>query len=355
MASVSAPARHLRPARHPQPLPPFPFGWFAVAGSADVRPGQVITRRLAGRDVVLTRLRSGRLAVSESTCPHLGAHLGQGGTVTPDGNLLRCPFHGFEFDLTDGRCAATPRPYGPPPRTARLAMLHAREVLGTILVWHGPDRGDPQWEVEDISADPDECWTPLRHNVIRFTGGHPQEVSENSVDLGHLSILHQFGAVTVRRPLETDGPYLRSAYSARLARVPVIGHLNVDFDVYVDGLGFSHVETRLPDLDRFLGSGWALRQLVMPTPTDAGTLELRLAVSVRRPDRRPGWLWTAIAYLIRAAVMVRFRGEVNSDLKIWRHKAYLDRPTLAVGDGPIGPYRRWAKQFYRENAPASAD
>ncbi|MGW5111979.1 hypothetical protein [Nocardia sp. NPDC004123] len=213
-------------------------------------------------------------------------------------------------------------------------MLHAREVLGTILVWHGPDRGDPQWEVEEVSADPDECWIPLQHYVIRLTGGHPQEVSENSVDLGPLSTLHQFGAVTVRRPLETDGPYLRSAYSARLARVPVIGHLNVDFDVYVDGLGFSRVETRLPDLDRFLGTGWALRQLVMPTPTDAGTLELRLAVSVRRPDRRPGWLWSAIAYLIRAAVMVRFRGEVDSDLKIWRHKAYLDRPTLAVGDGP---------------------
>ncbi|WP_433566414.1 hypothetical protein ACQP1O_15120 [Nocardia sp. CA-151230] len=80
-----------------------------------------------------------------------------------------------------------------------------------ILVWHGPDRGDPQWEVEEVSADPEE-WLPLQHTVLRFSG-HPQEVSENSVDLGHLTVLHGFGAVTVRHPLKTDGPYLRTAYS----------------------------------------------------------------------------------------------------------------------------------------------
>jgi hypothetical protein len=28
------------------------------------------------------------------------------------------------------------------------------------------------------------------------------------------------------------------------------------------------------------------------------------------------------------------------------HKRYVDRPALASGDGPVGLYRKWVKQFY---------
>lgn len=319
---------------HRTPLPS-PYGWFAVAMSADVRPGQVVTGRLAGREVVVRRTRAGQVAVSSAFCPHLGAHLGKGGTVTADGGL-RCPFHGFEFDL-QGRCAATP--YGPPPRTALLPMLHAREVLGAIMVWHGPDDGEPEWEITDVAVDPAQ-WLAPRSTTLRFSG-HPQEVTENSVDLGHLKVLHGFDAVTVRSKLSTDGPRLRTAYSARLARVPVLGHLDVDFDVHVDGLGYSRVETTLPRL-----GSMRVRQLVLPTLVDATTVELRLAVSVRYSTSRPSRLASVFARFVQAAVLLRFRSEVVSDIAVWAHKTYLPRPALNSGDGPIGPYRRWAAQFY---------
>ena len=36
------------------------------------------------------------------------------------------------------------------------------------------------------------------------------------------------------------------------------------------------------------------------------------------------------------------------DIAIWENKIYRERPFLCDGDGPIAPFRRWAKQFYVE-------
>ncbi len=44
--------------------------------------------------------------------------------------------------------------------------------------------------------------------------------------------------------------------------------------------------------------------------------------------------------------------DVLQDIPMWSTKAYVNLPALAEGDGPIGPYRRWARQFY-DDAPVS--
>ncbi|WP_408907526.1 hypothetical protein [Streptomyces albidoflavus] len=31
---------------------------------------------------------------------------------------------------------------------------------------------------------------------------------------------------------------------------------------------------------------------------------------------------------------------------MWHHKQYVQPPRLAHGDGPIGPFRRWARRYY---------
>ena len=38
--------------------------------------------------------------------------------------------------------------------------------------------------------------------------------------------------------------------------------------------------------------------------------------------------------------------ENNVDLPVWHYQKYQQLPCLARGDGPIGKYRKWAKQFY---------
>ena len=38
--------------------------------------------------------------------------------------------------------------------------------------------------------------------------------------------------------------------------------------------------------------------------------------------------------------------DVRQDFHIWENKAYIAPPALAKGDGPVGKYRSWCKQFY---------
>src|ERR1700756_763267 len=60
--------------------------------------------RLLGQDLVLFRDEDGRLGLIDRDCPHRGADLAFG--RLEDGGL-RCPFHGWLFDV-DGRCLETP-------------------------------------------------------------------------------------------------------------------------------------------------------------------------------------------------------------------------------------------------------
>lgn len=55
-------------------------------------------------EIALFRTRDGLCAVQNS-CPHRGAPLVQGHL---DGQELLCPWHGWKFDVRDGRCATSP-------------------------------------------------------------------------------------------------------------------------------------------------------------------------------------------------------------------------------------------------------
>jgi hypothetical protein len=53
-----------------------------------------------------------------------------------------------------------------------------------------------------------------------------------------------------------------------------------------------------------------------------------------------------------------FIGEVSrqleQDIPIWEHKVYWDHPVLCDGDGPIGLFRKWSRQFYSTTPSAAA-
>ncbi|MBV9936176.1 MAG: hypothetical protein JO367_17910, partial [Actinobacteria bacterium] len=44
----------------------------------------------------------------------------------------------------------------------------------------------------------------------------------------------------------------------------------------------------------------------------------------------------------------------SMDVTIWERKIYRDRPLLVAGDGPIGVFRKWARQFYEADAAPAA-
>jgi phenylpropionate dioxygenase-like ring-hydroxylating dioxygenase large terminal subunit len=304
-----------------------------------------VARRFAGQEIVVFRTASGRLSALDAYCPHLGAHLGHGGTVAQE--ELRCPFHGFTFD---GSGACTGSPYdGKRTPAMRVGSWPVREVAGAIMIYHDPRRREPSWELGGPA--PGGRWRALRTKKWQFRG-HPQETSENAVDFGHLTELHGFSRTRVLERPRLDGPRmtlkwafafsLGSRFEALLANRGV--SMVATSKLTVDGLGFSMVETTVSPF------GLSYRQLVLATPVDAEQVELRTSVSLRRfADQRKRWrpLHFVGEALIERLILAAIGRELERDIVVWRAKSYLPVPRLAPGDGPIGQYRVWARQFYQ--------
>lgn len=103
---VSVPRRDQTPSgSYRYPFAPYPDGWFLLLESKQLGLGEVVPLRYFGRDLVAFRTASGRAVVADAHCPHMGAHIGYGGTV--EGEAVRCPFHNWRFDV-DGRCDDVP-------------------------------------------------------------------------------------------------------------------------------------------------------------------------------------------------------------------------------------------------------
>jgi nitrite reductase (NADH) small subunit len=90
---------------------------------ADIRDGQIRSFRVGARSIAVAR-KGDRYFAVRNVCPHHGAELSCGvvtGTIPAgavgefcwerDGEILRCPWHGWEFDLLTGRSVNEPERY----------------------------------------------------------------------------------------------------------------------------------------------------------------------------------------------------------------------------------------------------
>lgn len=318
---------------------PVPWGWYTVAFAHELATGSVLTRRLAGEELAVWRGTDGSVGATASTCPHLGAHLGQGRV---DRNAVRCPFHGFTFG-TDGRCTGTGAGAAAPAGLS-VRSWPVRERNGAVLVWYHSQGAPPSFEVPELDAVP---MTRLgRTTTACFElDGHPLATSENSVDLSHLAEVHHYTDVAMMQSFRTDGAEASTSYSLTRpigipgdARVRVLRRLTtkVHFEARLFGLGVSLVEVTIPLIRA------RTRQLVLATPVAPGRIELRLAMQVLHEGSR----WRGLAEWIGARIATRsFVHDVRQDVPIWAAQRYVPRPALAHGDGPVVPYRRWARQF----------
>ncbi len=320
---------------------PFPEGWYFVAS----QKAGLIQKTWMGVDIVVWCDDNGRICVAEAYCPHLGSHLGPaaGGRVC-DGRLV-CPFHGFEYDAT-GQCVATP--YADPPRTARLRVFETREILDLVFAWWGIDGRGPQWGLPAGESE-QNGWSNLAIRTIRFPG-HPQETTENSVDLAHLRYVHGYDSVQRVGKVLIDGPRLESRFDFKTTRkIAKVAKFSLDISASTDvyGLGYSFVEIREHSI------GMNMRLWVLATPVDGTLIDLSLASQVRE-IRNPKRRIAGLGFLpvgLRAPIMNKFipgfqHGDVLQDVVIWSRKRYLVRPRVSFSDGEIMPFRGYCAQFY---------
>ena len=307
-----------------------PAGWFAVAETEDLEVGQTKAAYYFDTHLVLWRDDEGGVHVQDAFCPHLGAHLGHGGTV--EGCEIMCPFHGWKFDAEG---ANSDIPYSERTnKRAKIRTFPAMERNGFVYAWYHPHEEPPTWEVEAVlEIDGGEFSGPKKTNHVVQAG--IQEMAENAVDSAHFRYVHNVAEVPVIEKYESDGhrAYMESSQKFPTPRGVVDGRI----DSMADGPGVSIV--------RFSGIIDTLL-VTASTPIDDSQTETRFHFYVRSLGDDA----------VNSSVGDAFAAEVDKqfaeDMPIWEHKAHLTRPALADNDGPFMKFRKWYAQFYVEDESA---
>lgn len=309
----------------------YPRGWFVVALADDLPVGGVKRLSYLGQEWVAFRGESGAVAVLDAYCPHMGAHLGVGGTVL--GDTVRCPFHAWQFGA-DGGCAAIP--YASMiPRQAHVRAHEVRERNGLVFVWSDPQGGPPGWEIPALEGHGGDEWLAWDADCLRVRT-HPREIVENVADKAHFPVVHGTHVD------QFDNEYLGHLAIQRTRGVAYPRGGGVDrFQLTATYHGPAF---QLTEMEGVLHS----RLFIGHTPVNETELDLRFGVSLRVRGDRVKMEGFARHYIDN------LRTGFHEDLQIWEHKQYRDPPLLAENDGPIGRLRAWYRQFYSASPETAA-
>ena len=296
---------------------PIPNGWFAVAWSDDLAPGEVQAAYCFGSHLALYRTESGEARVLDAYCPHLGAHLGHGGSVV--GETIRCPFHAWRFD-GDGTCVEIPYARKIPPR-ARTRVWEVIERYGMIFAWHHLEGKPPFYELPELGAFDDPAWTEPKHFDFRVRTAI-QEMAENDHDTPHFRYVHGLDSIP-EATISYDG-LTKTAVSKGERETP-FGTFETQLERVNFGLGLTTVSvTGIPEV--------GLMFLSSVSPIDEENVQVRWNFTVTRN----------VADVAGPEFIEAMSSGVKQDIPIWENKVYRPRPVLCDGDGAIGELRRWA-------------
>lgn len=298
-----------------------------------------------GRLIVLWRDSAGVVCVADAYCPHMGARLSPSTGGRINGDCLRCPFHGFEFDIS-GVCVKAPN--SPPPEAARLGTYETFEAAGFLFAYFGERNRTPDWTPPAMDED---GWSPA--SVRKFpVYTHPQDMAENSVDINHLLHVHGWREGRQSSPARADGRYYTASFSYRgQPNLRIMRGISYETDatVHVWGLGFVYTES---NADFF---GMSVRNWYLASPVDGERFDAYLGVQTHqlasaKGASRPKPARNALQRIFSRAVtaLITYEGakEFSKDTAIFNHRRYLQHPILCASDGELHKFRRYCQQFY---------
>lgn len=150
------------------------LGWYWLLPSSELKPGVKRGFEFWGKQLVLFRTTSGKLAALPAYCRHMNNNMAVFGEVR--GETLRCGYHGWKYD-TDGKC---------PRASGRLASYPVVERYGMIWLW--PSDSVPpatEFPFAGVVSDYARC----RRKVYQLPC-HPLWTTVNAADGTHFSHIH---------------------------------------------------------------------------------------------------------------------------------------------------------------------
>ena len=208
--------------------------WYPVLWSTDVdrKPKAVM---VLGEQIMLVR-EGGKVYALHDRCPHRGVPLSLGRREFP--GTLSCCYHGWTFDLRDGRLVAaiTDGPDSPICGKVAVQTYPVEERVGLVWVFMGD--GDPppvEAEIPDelLAASAEGRLAVGRRMTIR--PGNWRLAAENGFDEGHAKFLHRTSIWTFMRlmPVWTRARTLPTEDGKWITNV----HDEVHFEADFPGLG----------------------------------------------------------------------------------------------------------------------
>jgi phenylpropionate dioxygenase-like ring-hydroxylating dioxygenase large terminal subunit len=323
-----------------------PTGWFQVAWSPEIGPGDVHRMRYFGTELIGWRAESGSASVTvmDAYCEHLGAHLGYGGRVV--GDVIQCPFHGWQWSQ-EGRNVCIPY-QDRPNRGRRMRTYPVVERNEAVYIWHDVEGRPPYFDVPDVFRDfDDECgrddYYPMATMYRQQLELHPQYVLENGVDFAHFKYVHQTPIIPVFTRHDFGGPvsYVDFTITFEGNEGQVIDDVNSGVEAINGGLGVA------------ITKSWGMvdnRTISAITPVDEHTSDVRFTVYIGRTPGDDSANAAARAQAFGQAVIDQFLADVH----IWQHQRYADRPALATAEMQgFTALRSWAKQFYPDESAST--
>lgn len=161
--------------------------WYPACSSSEVkqRPTAV---KLLGDPIMLLR-RKGKAYALADECAHRGTQLSLGKCQFPGTNTITCPYHGWTYDVTTGKCVAV-LPEGPDsPVVGKMGVRSypLEERKGIVWIWMG--------RMKPVPLEEDVPKLMLREDTVvkayhRVKYGNWRWHAEN-VGGGHAPIVHR--------------------------------------------------------------------------------------------------------------------------------------------------------------------
>ncbi|MDE0416338.1 MAG: Rieske 2Fe-2S domain-containing protein [bacterium] len=321
--------------------PPFPDGWYRVAASRDIKPGEVKHIQCLGTQIALFRGRNcGRIAAVDAFSPHLGANLAHGRV---EGDQLQCSFHGWQVDgggrIRDAACVED--------RSLIHRHWKAIDYYGMVMIWWSARRSSEPPYLLPLQPRIDE-----RQFVCRgqYDAGHIDmhiiEFAENSVDVAHFARLHGI----LRIPwTDMRLPWIKIRHKAAWFLDDTLAHVSYFGDEPTLEIGGRVLEkTRSRALITFLGPGSIVKfDFHVPGIGDIAMFQTHTPVEPLK--QRVSFRWFAARRLPRTLVSYvigNWISQWHQNVKIWQGKIYRRSPPGIAEDAPLGGMRAWYGQFY---------
>jgi len=315
----------------------FPRGWFMIAEGSELTD-KPMNLRFFGQDMVLYRSQTtGKPALLEAYCPHMGTHLGMNTTSYIvrdqkhiDGDGIRCPYHGWRFN-SQGVCDDIPGLKGSIPKAACVRSWTVHESMGVIWMWHDSENGAPEWEAPALPEWDDPAWVHWKMDHLGTLPVHGQEIVDNICDMAHFGPIHGLNSVEFFENEFQDHMVTQRMIGPH--RTLVDGDANLYTDTTYHGPGFllSHMLGRYPSII-----------LIANTPVDDGVTRAWHALLVKSPHR----VHTQEDVVAARAFQEASRFAFSQDFEAWSVKKPAFKILQTNADGPFHLERIWYKQFF---------